>query len=168
MEDAATAPVRSSADRDGHDIPAAAAAGRRTESWCALSVMLGSCRCGSSYVFCVSLHIGVPRRRAPARAGPCCFCRLHTPPPVSVPHAHSTYRVHSVEFRLSASADARSQINSYQFEDTHIHTDTPHHRRAPRSTHRTQRFAAAPPNMKYVLRLGFRVSCAPGSTRQLE
>ena len=93
---------------------------------CALSVMLGSCRCGSSCVFCVSLHIGVPRRRARAPRAPVrVVCALSVPPHTFDIRTHIERRIRGCAIPI-----ARSQINlrfRTNVEDTHIqmqiHTD---------------------------------------------
>ena len=74
---------------------------------CALSVMLGSCRCGSSCVFCVSLHIGVPRRRARAPRAPVrVVCALSVPPHTFDIRTHIERRIRGCAIPI-----ARSQIN---------------------------------------------------------
>lgn len=172
----------------GHDIPAAAAAGRRTESRCVRSAILGSCRCGSSCVFCVSLHIAVPaRRRAPRSVlyVDCMWivcglwCRIGRRPfaparTFEVRDAHTSTDARSVRLieyiphcviRVVKSlrferARFGIRFRSYhEFEDTHIHTDTARSPGATSTVHRAKVRSGA--TYARNVRLGTGESCTP-------
>jgi hypothetical protein len=121
LEDAAAAPVRSSADRHRHDIPAAAAAGRRTESRC---VRYRSClvHVVAVHLVCFVCHCtlgcrAAARARAP-RAPVRVVCALSVPPHTFDIRTHIERRIRGCAIPI-----ARSQIN-LRFRTSNLRTHT--------------------------------------------
>ncbi len=164
--------MRSSADRTRYPSGSGCGAENRIQV-CARSAILGSCRCGSSCVFCVSLHIAVPaRRRAPRSVlyVDCMWivcglwCRIGRRPfaPARTFEVRRTH-IHGCTFRQinrihSSACGEIITISDLSEPDlvsdldfvatmnlrTHTSTQTQRGHRAPPARSTAQRFAAAP------------------------